>query len=95
MFNKNPTIVINAVAELVRVVIPMLIVFGILHWTDQQIAAVMLVVGVAVTSLATVLTRAQVTPNERVDALITTATEQPAGTPVEAVKAIQEKREGV
>lgn len=89
MFNKNPAIILGAIAEVIKAVIPALIIFSIIHWTPEQIAAVMLVVNVSIGAIVTILTRAQVTPNNQVDSLIKTAVEQPSGTPVEVVKSIQ------
>lgn len=89
MFNKNPAAILSAIAEMVKAVIPMLILFGIIHWTPDQVAAVMFVAGIAVTSITTILTRSQVTPNDQVNALIEQAIKMPVGTPVETVKSIQ------
>lgn len=87
MFAKEPTIVINALTEVVRAVIPMLLVFGLIKWTDQQLGAVMLVVGVVAASLATILTRQQVVPTELANQQIRVAVRSPEGTSVEQVKA--------
>jgi len=93
MFSREPAVVLGALAEVVKAIIPMLIIFGILKWTGEQVAQVMVVVGVLVGSLTIVLTRSQVTPGEQVNALIRTAVEQPTGTPVQVVKNIQEKKD--
>lgn len=89
LFGKEPAIWLNALAEVVRAVIPMLIIFGLLQWTDQQIAAVMLVVGVSVGALSTILTRQSSISVGQSDALINTATHQPPNTSPEKVKDIQ------
>jgi len=88
MFGKEPAVVLNAIAEVVRAVIPMLIVFRVIEWTDQQIAAVFLVVGVSVTGIVTVVTRSQTVSHETANKQIEVATRQPAGTPVEVVKGL-------
>lgn len=67
MLNKEPTVVLGALSEVVRAIIPTLIIFGVLHWTDSQIAQVMLTVGVLVKSLEMVLARSQVVPVQTAD----------------------------
>ncbi len=94
MFGKEPTVVLGALAEIVKAVIPMLIIFGILKWTPEQLAQVMLVVGVMVGSLSVVLTRSQTRAEPEVNALIRTAVKQPENTSVEKVKEIQAAKDG-
>lgn len=62
MLNKEPTAIINSISELVRQIVPMLILFGVIHWTDQQIAAVFMVLGAFLTLVQTLITRTQVVP---------------------------------
>lgn len=38
MFGKEPTVILGALSEVIRAIIPTLIIFGILHWTPEQIA---------------------------------------------------------
>ena len=89
MFGKEPAVVLGALSEVIKAVIPMLIIFGLIHWSAEQVAAVMLVVGVGVGFFNVILTRSQTTSTPQVDALIKTAVSQPPGTSVEAVKSIQ------
>ena len=89
MVNKEPAVIFNGISEILRQLIPLLIVFGFIHWTDVQIAAAFAFSSVLLTVLTTWLTRTQTTPTEQVDKLIRTATDQPAGTPVTVVKDIQ------
>lgn len=93
MFGKEPTVVLGAVSEVIRQIIPMLIIFGILHWTGEQVAQVMAVVSAIIAALTIILTRSQVTPETKVNDLIRTAVDQPAGTPVSKVKEIQERKD--
>lgn len=90
---KEPTVILGAIAEVIKAIIPTLIIFGIIHWTSDQVAQVMLLTSVIVGSLTVVLTRSQVTPTPKVDELIKTAVAQPVGTSVETVKEIQEVKE--
>jgi hypothetical protein len=89
MFGREPAVVLGALSEIIKAVIPMLIIFGFIQWTSEQVAQVMIVVGVIVGGLNIVLTRSQVRPEADVNALIRTAIAQPAGTRVETVKDIQ------
>lgn len=93
MFGKEPAVVFNALGELVRAVIPMLILFGLIQWTPDQVAQVFLVVGVLVTVLTTLLTRSQTTATT--NELIETAVKMPSNSTVEQVKHVVdiEKRE--
>lgn len=59
MFSKEPAVVLGALAEVVKAIIPTLIIFQIIHWTDVQTAQMMLLVGVVVGALNIVMTRAQ------------------------------------
>lgn len=92
MFGKEPTVVLGALSEVVRAVIPMLIIFGFIHWTGEQVAQVMVVVGVGVAFLNTLLTRSQVVPIETADKQIKTALNEPSTTSVETVKNITEAK---
>lgn len=89
MFSKEPAVILGALAEMFKAIIPALIIFGLLKWTPEQVAAVMFVVGVAVSSLTVILTRSQTTATPDVNALIRTAVAQPSNTSVATVKDIQ------
>lgn len=91
MFGKEPAVVLGALSEVVRAVIPTLIIFGIIAWTSEQVAQVMLLVGVTVKAIEIVVTRSQVVAVEKANAQILTATRMPEGTSVEAVIAKQER----
>lgn len=85
MFGKEPTVIIGALAEVVRAIIPLLLIFGYLNWNDQQIGQVMLFIGVFVGFLNVLFTRSQVTPTETANAQIVTAIASPSGTTVKEV----------
>lgn len=90
MFGKEPAIILNALSEVVRAVIPLLLVFEIVKWTDPQTGAVLLVVGVVIGFLTTLLTRSQVVPTETANSQIATAIRMPAGSTVKEVIAKEE-----
>lgn len=89
LFGKEPAVVLGALSEAVRQIVPALIVFGFLHWDGTKTAAFGIIVGGAVGFLNIVLTRSQTTATPQVDALIKTAVNMPAGTKVEEVKTEQ------
>lgn len=62
MFGKEPTVIIGALAEIARAIVPLLIIFGYINWTDNQVAQVMLMIGVVVGVGEKLFTRSQVTP---------------------------------
>jgi hypothetical protein len=73
MWGKEPAVFFNGLAEVIRAIIPVLILFGFIQWTDEQIAGVMLLVGVVVGFLITMLTRSQVVSVDKANAQIETA----------------------
>lgn len=87
MFGKEPTIVLGALSEVLRQAIPMLILFGILNWTPEQIAAVMLFWGSLVTLGSIILTRSQVVSHQVANQQIETAVKMPSDTTVAEVVA--------
>lgn len=91
MLQKEPAVIIGGIAELIRAVIPMLIIFGFLQWTDNQLAQVMLVIGVAVGVGEKLFTRSQVMPTEHANSQIMTATRMPEGSTLKQVIAKNEK----
>ena len=91
MFGKEPTVVFGALAEVIRQIIPMLILFGIIQWTGEQVAQVMSVVSAAIALFTILLTRSQVIPNEKANAQIETAIRMPANATVEDVIAKQQR----
>jgi hypothetical protein len=85
MLGKEPAVIIGGIAEIIRAVIPMLIIFGFLQWTDNQLAQVMLVIGVAVAVGEKWFTRSQVVPTETANAQIQMGINSPTGTKVSEV----------
>lgn len=85
MLGKEPAVIIGGIAEIIRAVIPMMIIFGFLQWTDNQTAQVMLVIGVAVAVGEKLFTRSQVVPTEKANAQIQTGIDSPTSTTVAQV----------
>lgn len=91
MFNKEPTVIFGALAEVIRQIVPMLILFGIIQWTGEQVAQVMAVVSAGIALFTILLTRSQVVPTEKANAQIETAILMPATATVDQVIAKQER----
>lgn len=85
MFGKEPAVILGALSEVIKAIIPMLIIFGFIQWSGEQVAQVMLVVGVGIGFLNVLLTRSQVVPTEKANAQIETAIRMPATSNVEDV----------
>jgi hypothetical protein len=88
--NKEPTVIIGGIAEIVRAIIPLLLIFGLIHWTDEQTGAVVLFVGVIVGFAEKLYTRTQVIPTETANAQINTAIRMP---PDSTLKEVIDKTE--
>lgn len=89
--NREPTVIIGGIAEIVRAIIPMLLIFGVIHWTDVQTGAVIFFVGVLVGFAEKLFTRSQVVPTEKANSQIATAISMPASSTVEQVIAKEER----
>lgn len=83
--NKEPTVIIGAVAEIIRAIIPVMLIFGYLNWTDPQIGQVMLLIGVIVAVGEKLFVRSQVVPTQVANAQIQTGIDSPTGTTVPQV----------
>lgn len=93
MFGKEPTIILGALAEVFKSIIPMLIIFNIIEWSGEQVAQVMIVISVAVSFFSVLLTRQSVVPTERSNAQIEIALKEPKTSNLETVLAKNEKKE--
>lgn len=94
MFGREPAVIIGGIAEIIRAVIPMLIIFGYLNWSDNQLAQVMLLIGVAVAVGEKWFTRSQVVPTEKAASQIAVAINGPSTATVESVIA-KEARDSI
>lgn len=91
LFGKEPAVILGALSEVVKAIIPMLIIFNFINWSGEQVAQVMLVVGVVIGFLNVVLTRSQVVPTERANEQIETAIKMPASATLKQVLAENER----
>lgn len=89
MFNKNPTLILSGIAELVRLVLPLLVLVGLVHLGDKELAGWIAIVGVVISFITTSVLRLQVTPNDTATQQIGIALKKdPTTTSVEDVKSI-------
>ena len=70
-FNDEPAAVFGSLGEIAKAVIPVLVLGSVVHWDAKLVAAVMFLVGAAVTALAAMFTRSQTvslaTANKQID----------------------------
>lgn len=85
MFGKEPTLILKVLEEIIRAAVPMALIFGWVHWTDEQTGTVMIFIGVVVGGLSALLTRSQVVSVDTANKQIAVAVNQPSGTSVERV----------
>ena len=88
IINREPTVIIGGLAEIARAVIPMLLIFGIVHWTDAQTGTIIFFVGVLVSFAEKLFIRSQVVSTEVANAQIITALKASPDTKVSEVVAI-------
>lgn len=91
LINREPTVIIGGIAEIVRAIIPLLLIFGLINWTDSQIGTVMVLIGVLVAFAEKLFIRSQVVSTGTANSQIATAVRMPAGTTVDEVIAKEKK----
>lgn len=80
LFNKiqeEPAAFFGGIGQILAAIIPALIVFDIIDWTDKQTAGLMFVVGVTIRFLTIMFTRRNVVPIEIANSQIKTAIQMP------------------
>lgn len=83
----------NALGEIAKAVVPVLILGELVHWTDKMTAAVMFLIGVAVTSLSTVIVRNQSVSMQMADKQIEIAKASAVDRPTDQI--IKEAKESL
>jgi len=84
--NKEPAVIAAGIAQLVSLIIPMLVLFNLIHWTAEQVAGFMAVVSFAATFVATLFTRQQSVPKVVADKQIDVALKETSSTTPEEVR---------
>jgi hypothetical protein len=93
MLTKEPTVLIGGLAEIARSVIPLLLIFGVINWTDPQIGQVILFIGVMVSVAEKWFTRSQVVSIAVADKQIEIAKASDISRPTEQI--IKEAKESL
>lgn len=70
---KEPAVFFGGIGQIFAAIIPALIVFDIIHWTDKQIAGIMFLTGVTIRFLTVLFTRKNVVSIETANSQIQTA----------------------
>jgi len=92
LFTKEPTVILKVIEELIRAAIPLALIFGWVHWSDEQTGAVMLFVGVFVGGLTTLFVRSQTVPAEKANEQIAAALLMPpTATVSDVVKKVEKE----
>lgn len=89
---KEPVVFLDSIAELIRQIIPFLLAFGLIHWTDEQIGQTLIVVGVIITLVKTMITRQLVVPTAKAKEQIAEAINSPSNLSVDDVIARVEEK---
>lgn len=87
---REPAILFNGLGEIVKAIIPVLVIGGFVAWDDKMVAAIMFLVSVSVTSLTAMFTRQSSVPKVVADKQIEVAKASPVDRPNESI--IQEAK---
>lgn len=82
--NREPAIIIGGLAGLITQVLPLLVILDVVNLSPEKLAALISVIGLLLTFIATTLLRSQVVPTEKSDALALKALAMPAVKPTQA-----------
>jgi len=85
LLKTEPVFVFGGLATLVGLIIPMLQLFDLIHWSDKQVGGVMAVVIFVTNFLAAGFARSQVVTNTVANRQIEVGVASPKGTSVQAV----------
>lgn len=89
--NKEPTVIINGLSELLRQVLPLLVVVGLVHLSPEKLAGLVSIIGLVLAFVSTTLLRGQTIPTDKANSQIATAVRMPEGTSVAQVIAKNER----
>lgn len=95
MFGKEPTLVLKVLEEIIRAAIPVALIFGWVHWTDEQTGTVMLFIGVVAGGVSALWSRSQTVSVGTANKQIEMAVQQPVGTSVQRVVEMTKEAEDV
>lgn len=82
---REPAFISNGLAEIIRLIIPVLILFGLVNWTGEQVAGIMALVSFVATFVATLFTRTNTVSVPTANEQIQEGINSPQGTTVAQV----------
>ena len=59
---KEPVAITAGIVAIINAIIPVLLLFGVINWSEEQLGAVILAVGVVATTLGGWFARSRVSP---------------------------------
>lgn len=83
--NKEPTLIINGLSELLRQILPLMVVVGLIHLEPEKLAGLISLIGFVLAFISTTLLRSQVVSTDKANQQIEVAIASPANTTVEKV----------
>lgn len=86
--NKEPTVIINGLSELLRQVLPLLVVIGVVQLSPEKLAGLVSIIGLVLAFVSTTLLRSQTVSTQVANDQIKTAIKAPSDTTVAEVVAI-------
>lgn len=89
--NKEPTVIINGLSELLRQILPLLVVVGLVHLSPEKLAGLISIIGLVLAFVSTILLKNQTVATGVANSQIQTAVRMPEGTTVEQVIAKNER----
>jgi hypothetical protein len=93
MFNKEPTVFFNVLGEVARAVIPVLLIFNVVSWSQEQTGTLTVFINVLITAAVTMFSRSQTVSTTVADKQIEIAKASSVSTPNEQI--IKEAKESV
>jgi hypothetical protein len=89
----EPTIVINALSETIRQLLPLMVVLDVIHLSSEKLGALSIAIGLILGFFTTLFTRAQTVSVDTANKQIQVAVASPEGTSVEDVVAATAAKE--
>lgn len=83
--NKEPAVIINGLAELVRQILPLMVVVGLIQLSPEKLAGLVSIIGLVLAFISTTLLRSQVVSTDKANQQIQAGIASPPGTTVAKV----------
>lgn len=92
LLNKEPVSVVNGLSELLKALLPLLVVVGLVHIDEKSLAAWVLIIGLVLGFVSTTLLRSTVVTTQIADQQIRTAIR---GSSTDSLQDVKDKVEAV